>query len=152
GVLQAVGKFSLYNVRLLISEALRLFLVIVCLLVFKMGLGAAVVTYTLVGAWNIIWLVYSTRRFIPFSLNVDWPLLRQQLSFGVKSYVQTVTAHLLLRIDVYMVSYFMTAADTAYYSLALHFTELVLELPQAIGLVLFPRLASLPDDEVHRLT
>jgi O-antigen/teichoic acid export membrane protein len=40
----------------------------------------------------------------------------------------------------------------AFYALALHFTEMVLEVPQAIGLVLFPQLASLPEEEVHRLT
>ena len=152
GVLQATGKFGLYNVRLLLSEALRLVLVLIALVVFDWGLRAAVVIYTLVGTWNVVWLLYSTHRQIPFTLGIDWPLLRDQLSFGVKSYVQTVTAHLLLRIDVYMVSYFLTPADTAFYALALHFTELVLELPQAIGLVLFPRLASLPEAEVHRLT
>ena len=61
------------------------------------------------------------------------------LSFGVRSYVQVVTAHLLLRIDVYMVQAFLGPAQTAFYALALHFTELVLEVPQAIGLVLYPR-------------
>lgn len=152
GVLQATGKFGLYNVRLLLSEALRLALVIVALMIFGWGFRAAVVIYTLVGFCNVSWLVLSTRRHIPFSLRVDWPVLRGQLSFGVKSYVQTVTAHLLLRISVYMVSYYLTPADTAFYALTLHFTELVLELPQAIGLVLFPRLASLPEEEVHRLT
>jgi O-antigen/teichoic acid export membrane protein len=152
GVLQATGKFTLYNVRLLLSESLRLVLVVLALVVIGWGLRAAVVIYTLVGFWNVVWLLYSTYRQIPFSLRVDWVLMRGQLSFGVKSYVQTVTAHLLLRISVYMVTYFLTPVDTAFYALSLHFTELVLELPQAIGLVLFPRLAALPEKEVHRLT
>ena len=40
----------------------------------------------------------------------------------------------------------------AFYALALHFTELVLEVPQAIGLVLYPKLAALPEEQMHRLT
>jgi O-antigen/teichoic acid export membrane protein len=74
------------------------------------------------------------------------------LSFGVRSYMQVVIVHLLLRIQVYMVQSMLGTVQTAYYSLALHFTETVLEVPQAIGLVLYPRLASMPEEEVHRLT
>ena len=74
------------------------------------------------------------------------------LSFGIRSYVQVVTAHLLLRIDIYMVQAFLGPAQTAFYALALHFTELVLEVPQAIGLVLYPKLAALPEEQMHRLT
>ena len=152
GILQAAGSFHIYNSRLVISEAVRMALVIVSFLVFHLGLFAAVMIYAVVTAGNVAWLVVATRRKIPFTLHVNPKLLWQQLAFGVKSYVQTLTSHALLRVDVYMVSYFLGPADTAFYSLALRFTEMILELPQAVGLVLYPKLAALPDDEVHRLT
>lgn len=152
GVLQAIGRFSLYNRRLVSNEILRLILVIVSVGIFNLGLPAAVILYTFANATVIISLLVAMRREIPFSIAFDWPVLKGQLSFGLKSWIQTVAAHLLLRIDIYMVSYFLDPAQTAFYALALHFTEIVLEFPQAIGLVLFPRLASLPKDEVHRLT
>lgn len=152
GVLQAVGRFRIYNVRLVVSEVLRFGSIVVCLVVLDLSLFAAVLIHTLVNLFNIAWLVVATRREIPFGLRLDTPLLRRQLEFGAKSWVQTLTAHMLLRIDVYMVAYLLTASDTAFYALALHFTEMVLEVPQAVGLVLYPRLASLPKAEVHRLT
>jgi O-antigen/teichoic acid export membrane protein len=152
GVLQATGKFGVYNWRLVFSEALRLVLVVVALVVLDYGLFAAVVIYTFVNFANVAWLAVSTRRQIPFTLRTDRTLLAGQLSFGLRSWIQVVTAHLLLRVDVYMVSYYLGPDDTAFYALALHFTEMVLEVPQAIGLVLFPQLASMPESEVHRLT
>jgi O-antigen/teichoic acid export membrane protein len=152
GVLQAVGRFDLYNRRLVFNEALRLVLVVVLVGILDLGLPAAVVLYTFCNSAVILSLVIAMRREIPFSIAFDRPILAEQLAFGLKSWVQTVAAHLLLRIDVYMVSYFLDPAQTAFYALALHFTEMVLEFPQAIGLVLFPRLASLPPHEVHRLT
>jgi O-antigen/teichoic acid export membrane protein len=152
GVLQATGRFSLYNRRLVSNEILRLVLVAITVGVLDLGLPAAVILYTFANATVIISLLVAMRREIPFTIAFDWPVLKSQLSFGLKSWVQTVAAHLLLRIDIYMVSYFLDPAQTAFYALALHFTEIVLEFPQAIGLVLFPRLASLPKDEVHRLT
>jgi O-antigen/teichoic acid export membrane protein len=111
-----------------------------------------VAIYTFVNTVVVLSLLVALRRDIPYRLQVDWPILSEQLSFGLKSWVQTVAAHLLLRIDLYMVSYFLNPAETAFYALALHFTEMVLEVPQAVGLVLFPRLTSLPKSEVHQLT
>jgi O-antigen/teichoic acid export membrane protein len=151
-VLQATGRFGVYNRRLLQSEALRLVLVVLLVMVLNLGLAAAVAIYTLIGFVNIGWLMLTMRQTIHFSLHIDRYLLRQMLSFGVRSYVQIAVAHLLLRIDVYMVKYFLGPEQTAFYALALHFTELVLEVPQAIGLVLYPRLASLAEEEIHRLT
>jgi O-antigen/teichoic acid export membrane protein len=152
GVLQATGKFGVYNWRLVFSEALRLVMVIIALVFFNMGLFAAVLIYTFVNFCNVAWLAVSTYRQIPFGWKTDRALLVNQLSFGVRSWLQVVTAHLLLRVDIYMVSHYLGPDDTAFYALALHFTEMVLEVPQAIGLVLFPQLASLPEKEVHRLT
>ncbi len=152
GVLQAVGRFDIYNTRLLYSEALRLILIVVTLLVLHMGLYAAVVIHTAITLVNITWLVITMRRSIPFTVRLNPGLLRHQLVFGLKSYAQTVTQHGLLRADVYMVSYFLNPAETAFYSLALRFTELILEIPQAVGLVLYPRLAMAGKDEIHLLT
>lgn len=151
-ILQATGQFGLYNRRLLQSEGLRLLLVAVFVMALDLGLAAAVAIYTVIGLVNIAWLLLNMRETIRFSLALDVALLRRMLSFGIRSYVQVVTAHLLLRIDVYMVQAFLGPSQTAFYALALHFTELVLEVPQAIGLVLYPRLAALPEAEVHRLT
>jgi O-antigen/teichoic acid export membrane protein len=151
-ILQAIGKFSTYNIRLLLSESLRLVLLAIALIVFDMGLMAALVIYTLVWMVNVIWLVTAMSTRIRFRLSIDWPLLRETYSFGIRSYVQILTQHMLLRISFYMVSYYLGAASVAFYTIALRFTELVLEVPQAIGLVLYPRLASLDEDEIHRLT
>lgn len=152
GVLQAAGAFKLYNTRLIIGEVIRLVLIVVGLLVFQWGIFATVVIHTVVTVINVGWLTISTRRKIPFTLHVDRALLAQQLDFGLRSYVQTLAMHLLLRVDVYMVSYYLGPAETAFYSLALRFTEMVLEIPSAVGLVLYPKLAALPEDEVHQLT
>jgi O-antigen/teichoic acid export membrane protein len=152
GVMQATARFSLYNTRLVAGEALRLVLVVITVGILDGGLVAAVVLYTFVNTVVILSFLLAMRREIGFSFALDWSLLREQLAFGLKSWVQTIAAHLLLRIDLYMVSYFLGAAETAFYALALHLTEMVLEIPQAVGLVLFPRLASLPKNEVHLLT
>lgn len=152
GVLQATSQFGIYNRRLLQSEALRLLLVVVLVMGLDLGLPAAVATYTFIGCVNIGWLLLTMRRTITFTFGLDRALLSRMLSFGLRSYVQVATAHLLLRVSVYLVQWFLGPAQTAFYALGMHFTELVLEIPQAIGLVLYPKLAALPEEEIHRLT
>jgi len=152
GVLQATGHFRLYNVRQVVGEVIRLVLVVVTVVVLNGGLAAAVVVQAFVTMVNVGWLILAARRVFPFTLRVDGAILRRQLRFGFKSYVQTLTSHLLFRADLFLVSFFLGPAPTAFYSMSQRFPELLLEIPQAVGLVLYPRLASVSEDEAHRLT
>lgn len=151
-ILQATGQFGLYNRRQLQSEALRLILVATLIIGFQVRLTGAAAIYTFVSAVNVGWLMLSMRRTVSFGAGLNLPLLNRMLSFGLRSYVQVVTAHLLLRVDIYMVQAYLSPSDTAFYALALRFTETVLEVPQAIGLVLYPKLAALPEERIHALT
>jgi O-antigen/teichoic acid export membrane protein len=151
GVLQATGQFSLYNVRLLASEGVKLVLVVI-VVVLQLGLWAAVWMYTLIQILNIGWLMFSMRHTVPIRLRLDRKLLANMMSFGVRSYVQLVIQNLLLRIDIYMVQIFFGPAQVGFYSLGVHLIETLGEVPQAIGVVLYPRLATLPEEEMHRLT
>lgn len=151
GVLQATGQFGLYNVRLLVSEGVKLVLVVIIVLL-NLGLGAALWLYTVMQVVNIAWLLFSMRRTIRISLGFDRRLLSDMLSFGVRSYVQVVIQNLLLRVDQYMVQAEQGPTQVGFYSLGVHLIETLGELPQAIGLVLYPRLATLPEEEMHRLT
>jgi len=152
GVLQATHQFGIYNTRLLLSEVAKLIMVVIFLTALRLGLGAALWIYTIGALFNIGWLMFTMSRTIRFSFSFNRRLLNKMLSFGVRSYVQVVIAYLLLRVDIYMVQSILGPAETAFYSLAVHLIEMVLEVPQAIGLVLYPRLASLAEEEVHRLT
>jgi len=152
GVLQAVGRFSLYNRRLLVGELVRITAIFIAMVGLDMGLYAAVMIHTVVNVVIVSWLLFSVWREIRFTLRIRSDLLWSQLAFGFRSYVQTLTQHMLLRIDIYMVAYYLGPIETAFYSLALRFTEMVLEIPHAIGIVLYPRLASLPAEEIYRLT
>lgn len=152
GVLQAVGRFSLYNRRLLAGEFIRIAAIFIALVGLDMGLYAAVLIHTAVNVVIVAWLVVSVRREIAFTLRIRSKLLQGQLAFGFRSYVQTLTQHMLLRVDIYMVAAYLGVEATAFYSLALRFTEMVLEIPHAIGIVLYPQLASRPAEEIYRLT
>jgi O-antigen/teichoic acid export membrane protein len=152
GVLQAINNFSIYNRRTVIGGFLLLVAIVALWLTAKLTLMTAVSVYSLASLIVVVWLLLDTRRLIPFGMGMNRQLLGQQMRFGLKSYTQVLAMHLLFRIDVYMVSYFLNASQTAFYGLALHFTETILEIPQAVGWVIYPRLTSLDKQQVHELT
>jgi O-antigen/teichoic acid export membrane protein len=152
GVLQAIDNFSLYNRRTVAGAVAALVLTVGAWLVGRLDLLGAVLIYTVVATLVVLALLVGTHAMIPFGLRPHGALLGRQVRFGVKSYVQILAMHLLFRIDIYMVAYYLNPAQTAFYSLALHFTEMILEIPQAVGWVIYPRMASLQKDQVHQLT
>jgi O-antigen/teichoic acid export membrane protein len=152
GVLQAIDNFSLYNRRTVVGAGSILLLTIAVWLAGRLDLFGAVVIYTVVSTVVIVALLVGTHRIIPFGLRPHPALLERQVRFGIKSYVQVLAMHLLFRIDIYMVAYYLNPAQTAFYSLALHFTEMILEIPQAVGWVIYPRMACLQENQLHQLT
>lgn len=152
GILQAMGKFGLYNRRTLGGAAGVLVGVGTLWYLGALSLSSALSVYAVCTTLVVASLLVSVRRLVPFGLRVDRPLLKRQLAFGSKSYTQILTMHLLYRSDVYLVAYFLDPARTAFYSLALHFAEMLLEIPQAVGWVIYPKLAGMEKAEVHRMT
>ncbi len=152
GVLQAKGNFSLYNRRTLAGAALVMVMVVGARFTVGLTLWNASWIYAATTTIVVLSLLYTTRQMIPFGLRPDRALLGRQMSFGLLSYAQILTMHMLFRSDVYIVSYFLGATQAGFYSLALHFTEIVLEIPQAIGWVIYPKMASLDKSDVHALT
>jgi O-antigen/teichoic acid export membrane protein len=151
-VLQAVNNFAIYNTRTIFGGLIVLVFTVALWIAGYLDFTGAVLLYAVANPIVLGSLILRIRRIIPFGLRPDWALFKRQMRFGVKSYVQVLTMHFLFRSDVYMVAFFLGPAQTAFYSLALHLAEMILEFPQAVGWVVYPRLASLADGEAHRLT
>jgi O-antigen/teichoic acid export membrane protein len=74
------------------------------------------------------------------------------LSFGAKSYIQTLAAHLHYRIDLYLIALLLSPEQVAFYSIAVNMTHPILQIPDAIGTVIFPKLAGSSDASAHERT
>ncbi|MBI3785718.1 MAG: flippase [Deltaproteobacteria bacterium] len=151
-ILQAMGKFPLYNRRLLIGTCLLVAGMAICLIGFHGGLLAAILVVVCVPIGMDTWLLITVRRWFPFSFRFDLPLLKEELRFGFKSHIQVLAQHLHLRADAYIVAYFLDPTQVAFYTLAVRLAEFMLDVPESIGMVLYPKLAALNDEAMHELT
>jgi O-antigen/teichoic acid export membrane protein len=71
----------------------------------------------------------------------DLGLLRRSVSYGARAWLVSVGQLLHLRLDVYLVKYFTSAATVGHYALATNIADVILYGGRSIGLVLFARSA-----------
>jgi O-antigen/teichoic acid export membrane protein len=151
-ILQAVENFRAYNLQSIYKAVLGFATIAIALLAMHGRLWAALWSQILVTAVANVWLLYQVRRVAPFGLRWDGAVGRGMLEFGAKSYLQTLAAHLHYRVDVYLIAYFLDPAQVAFYSIAVNMTNPILQIPDAIGTVIFPKLAGSSDVDAHART
>jgi len=152
GVAQAEERFREYNIRQIVPNFLALIGLVITLVMLHMGLVGAVIVQVVIQVFMTLWMTWRVHREAPLHLQWKPDLARGMLSFGSKSYVQTLAATLHLRIDQYICAYFLTPADVGLYAIAVNFASLLLKIPEATGTVMFPRLAGSKDRDAHVAT
>lgn len=151
-IIQALGQFALYNRRMLIGTALLVLGLFLFVVVVRGGLEAAILVVVCNPVMMDAWLLITVSRMFKLSLRPDIPLLKRQIPFGLKSHVQVLAQHMHLRADMYLVAYFLNPSEVAFYNLAVRLAEFMLDIPRTVSMVLYPRLASLDDHAMQRLT
>jgi O-antigen/teichoic acid export membrane protein len=151
-ILQAVEQFNAYNMQTVVKAVFGFLGIAIALLAFHGGLWAALLSQVVVLAIANLWLLWQVRQLSPYGLRWDPSIGRGTLAFGVKSWVQTLATHLHYRIDLYLIAFFLDPAQVAFYSIAVNMTNPILQIPDAIGTVIFPKLAGSSDASAHART
>ncbi len=151
-ILQAVEAFGAYNMQSIYKAVMSFVGIATAVLLLDGRLWAALMSQVTVLAAANLWLLYQVSRIAPFGLRWDGATGRNVLEFGAKSYIQTLAAHLHHRIDLYLIALLMTPEQVAFYSIAVNMTHPILQIPEAIGTVIFPKLAGSSDEAAHART
>jgi O-antigen/teichoic acid export membrane protein len=152
GVLQAEQRFREFNFQQLMPALLALLGMPIALVWLRTGLVGAIVTQTVIAIVVTVWLAVRVHRTAPLRVGWNPVLARGMLSFGGKSYLQTLASTLHFRIDQYMIAYFLDPAQVGLYAVAVNLTNLLLKVPDASGTVLYPRLAAAGERDAHKQT
>lgn len=151
-ILQAVEAFGAYNMQSIYKAVMSFAGIAFALLVLDGRLWAALMSQVTVLAAANLWLLYQVSRIARFGPRWDREVGKGVLEFGAKSYVQTLAAHLHHRIDLYLIALLMTPEQVAFYSIAVNMTHPILQIPEAIGTIIFPKLAGSSDEAAHAQT
>lgn len=153
--LEARGEFSLSNATLLFTPLLGLLGLIGLALAGAMTPFRAALTYVFNGVPVFCWMAWRLwRLFRPQgSENVRqasaYPTL---LSYGLRSYGIDLLGALSLQIDQALVVGFLSPSSMGTYVVALSLSRMLQLFQQSLVMVLFPKAAGRPAEEVIALT
>lgn len=152
-VLTGQNRVKAFIVGNLALHVLRGVFTFVALLVLKLGVAGAVaaefITWVLVGGWYAV----AMTRGVPVQWRVDRDFAKQQIKYGGQTHVGNIAQRLNLQVDTMILSACSTtAAPVGIYSVAVQIAQVLWYIPDAVGRLLFPRVASSPREEGNRVT
>ncbi len=151
-ILRARQRFDLFNLRRLVTPILMLVGFTIALALSNGRLSAAVGAYVVVTVLTAILSLILTGREVPLTLTFNRRLTGDSLRFGLKSYLQNLVGAINYRLDVYLLAFFLTPEQVAFYGVATSLAEVAWHIPDSVGMVLFPRLSNAPMEEIHQIT
>ena len=152
GLARAVGEFRKSNMRSVIDKVLDVGSMVMLFYVFHLGVFAYLVGHFVIITTIVLWMCWDLRPYIRQKIRPDLRVLGRMLKFGAKTYAQGIASHAHYRADVYLVAIFLSRADIAFYTIGAGLAERSLMLSDAMGTVLFPKLASSDNREAALLT
>jgi len=142
-ILDGSERFAALNGWHLVNAILALALLTACLLggVGVTGFTAATAIAAAVAATG---LVAHMAMGAPRSWRVDAALFRSGVPYAGKAYLVLLLGYLLQRLGVTLLAWFQAPSEIGQFSVALQIHDVLIILPGAIGLVLFPRFVQNP--------
>jgi O-antigen/teichoic acid export membrane protein len=151
-VLRARLRFDLFNLRRFVSTLFLLAGFSGVLLLTQGGIHLLVWVYIAATVLMVVFSFALTRRDVPLQLSFNPSFTAASARFGMKSYLQNLAGALTYRLDVYLLAFFLSPEQVAYYAIATALAEVAWYIPDTVGVVLFPRLSNTPLEEIHAVT
>jgi O-antigen/teichoic acid export membrane protein len=151
-VVLGLNKIATYNVYNILANVLNLAFVGLIWLVTGNVLSAALLAYLLTPFCLLIFALAQVWRVAPLKLRLNFGLMKESVSFGIKGHIGTVCGFLSYRVDMFLVGALLGTQAVGYYAVAVGLAEQIWRVPDAASTVLFPKVASSEEGSSNRAT
>ena len=143
--LQKIKEFNLASILQVFAFLISLS---IFLLVFNMGVSAAIIAYVLSYLVGIGASVYLTKQSI---LSFGWcfnkSYAKDAFTYGFKIYLGNAIGLFRYKVNIFLVNAFLDPIAVGLYVAAVEISERIWLISQSAGLVLFPRVSSETDEK-----
>ena len=150
GILLGLQEIKKYNALVIIHSISLLALVAFFLMILDAGIAGAITANLLSLLLTVIvatpWILKSSNGKLRY-FQLDKRIVGSLFSFGYKAYLGTVAASLHLRIDTFMLNYFLNPLMVGFYVISVAVVEKLWMLSQAVSTVLYPKVVAMKDEE-----
>jgi O-antigen/teichoic acid export membrane protein len=136
------GNLLKYNLILLIEPFIQL--VFTAIFISFLSVNVYSVVYSSIISYVVTALVATIFVYKPlqFRFILHLPTLKDMFIYGRKIYFAQLTQFFNYRFDVFIVGYYLGAAEVGLYSVAVALAEVIWKLPNSVAIVIFSRVSS----------
>jgi len=142
-ILIGIKKINLYNIIELLNTGLSAILIIVSLIILHYQIKSIIVVIAMTAILIDCILILKLTKISKTLLTFNYQLFKVMFSYGLKIYLASLFAFLMLRIDIFMVKYYLGIEEVGFYSIAVNMADLLYMLPVTIASLLFPKIAEM---------
>jgi O-antigen/teichoic acid export membrane protein len=152
-VLQGLRRITTLNVLNVLQKALAIPLLVLLVIWLKRGVSGAIVA-TLAASFCILaGTVWCLRREdVSFRPRWNRQVVGPTLNYGLKGYVGNMLQFFNYRLDTLIVNAFIGPAGVGIYGASVTLAELLWQLPNSVGFVIFPKAAGTAHKDMNRFT
>ena len=152
-LLQGFYKIVIRNLLNVTHALLNLLLLVILIITLKLGVAGAVTAFVVaILLVTILSAIFVLKEIEIKDIRLESGIIKQLLSFGLKSHIGNVLKDLSYRGDILIISYFLSTASVGYYVIAVTVAETIWRIPDAIGSVLLPRIARMDKSNARAFT
>jgi O-antigen/teichoic acid export membrane protein len=141
GLLLGEGRMVAYNSVDLSNSVIVLGVLSVGLLALGFGVLQVLIVITLAAYLSSLLAIVLLRAHLRLDPRPHPQLAWAMLRYGLRIYIATVLAFLVIRLDVFLVNGYLGTEQAGIYSVVANLAEMMYLLPTVVGLNLFPRVA-----------
>ncbi|MGP8329820.1 MAG: flippase [Methanosarcinaceae archaeon] len=153
-ILHGLQDFKTYNFVGIFPQSFTIFFLILLVWHFELGVMGALIAY---GSSQIvtvlILLVILNRKathFLMPKVFPNWRYTKKILTFGSKAYLSNAIAFLNYRVDMFLLNFLVGTGPVGIYAITVGVGENLWILSGAVSTVLFPKIASMKDEDQQR--
>ncbi|WP_157663860.1 flippase [Sutcliffiella horikoshii] len=151
GILLGKEKIGVFNTKIIISFVINFLGVLILVWWFKMGVLGAVIVQIFISLCTIIYILWHVKKLINFRTIVKRKITNLIVKRGFSFALALFIISLNYRIDIIFLERLTSSAEVGVYSIGVSISELIWQLPAAIGLVIFSKNVNAKTDEIAYL-
>lgn len=111
------------------------------------ALNIFIIFFIIENSFSILILLYSLTQQLGIKLRFDYRTFKKTLPYGIRAYIITLLAFLVIRSDIILINHFITdPRELGYYSTAVQIADKFALIGTIIASILMPRLSSDKDN------
>lgn len=147
-----LNKIKQFNTFKIASAIVTLISFFILVIIFKWGIKGAISSILFTEVFMSLWYVYVISKKVKIKINFDINFIQKLFNYGIRGFLGPLLLMAIFKIDYYILNMFSNIRDVGFYSVSVGFGEMLFFIPEAIGVVLFPKLASMSHIDSNKKT